>query len=567
MNRIQGVNLLEFRVCELLKMRVLENAKVIAGSGGTQNAINGVTIMESPDIADWLKGGELILTSMHSINHFSEKEKKNVIVQLAQKEVSALGIKIRKTEDKIPQVIIDAGNELNIAIIELPREVPFVDIMYPVMEELFSKQVKKLKYYKEVHDRFTTLALADGGLEAIVTSLELLIGNPVAIYDRDFNCLASTDSSFAQFEVLSKYDDLNNNTGINFSHYKQRVIFSQLNQEEKVQIIIPIHTVNNIKTYLAVTEINKSLGELDYIAMENAATILCLELVKQFSVAQVERKFNNDLIDDLVLGKAGPLDKIYERANLIGLQVKSYYSVVLVNIDSLYKHSGKPDANNHGRLREFEERIHAVILESINAHLPRPVVRTGSNRVIILWEVKGEKHNDREWTGKIKRTCEEIQKRIKKQIKDISLSIGIGGIAKNLEGIAQSYREAQEALDLGKITDGEEVIIAFLELGILRLLCKFNDLSQLSNFIPPSLKKLIEYDQSNKNELLNTLETFLNCNGSTTKTAQALFVHYKTVVYRLERIKDITNLEFDNHEDMLEIQVGLKILKLINKKR
>lgn len=87
----------------------------------------------------------------------------------------------------------------------MPREVPFVDVTYPVMKELFNKQVEKLSYYKEMHDRFTALALADEGLEAITTSLEELIGNPVAIYDRNFNCISCTDSKTIQFISLDKH--------------------------------------------------------------------------------------------------------------------------------------------------------------------------------------------------------------------------------------------------------------------------------------------------------------------------------------------------------------------------
>lgn len=556
---------MELRVSELLKMNVLKDAKITAGIEGIHNIASGVTIMEAPDIADWLKGGELLLTSLYSINSFNEKEQRKLIVQLAQKGVCALAIKIRNTEEEIPRIIIDAGNELNIPIIQLPREVPFVDIMYPVMKELFNKQVEKLSYYKEVHDRFTTLALNDEGLEAIATSLEKLIGNPVAIYDRNFNCITSTDSKIIQFISLDKESAINENMGKNFSYYKERVIFTQANEAEKNQIIIPIQTVNNIKTYLVVAEINKELEELDYIAMENAATILCLELVKQFSVAEVERKFKNDLIDDLISGKISSNDTIYQRANLIGLKLNCYYSIVLINIDGFNKHLSKQDMKDQDKFKEFENRIHTAILDNINIFIPNAIVRIGSNRIIILWDVNKENSSDREWITKIKQTVEKIQKRVKKQIKGISLTVGIGNVGKSVDDISKSYREAEEALELGKITDGEDVITAFSELGILRLLCQFSDLSSLSNFIPTSLTRLIEYDKSNKNDLVNTLETFLKCNGNATKTAQALFVHYKTVMYRLDRIKEITKLDFEDHESMLEAQVGFKILKLLNK--
>ena len=133
---------MELKVSDLLAMEPLKDAEVLGGRNYTHNAIEGVTIMEGPDIAEWIKGGEVILTSLYSIRNFDEKELKEFIAKLAEKRVSALIIKV--SSEEISSQLIEAGEKFRMPIIHLPKEVPFVDVMYPIMGELFNNQVIKL---------------------------------------------------------------------------------------------------------------------------------------------------------------------------------------------------------------------------------------------------------------------------------------------------------------------------------------------------------------------------------------------------------------------------------------
>ncbi|MEH6942556.1 PucR family transcriptional regulator [Bacillus sp. JJ722] len=83
---------------------------------------------------------------------------------------------------------------------------------------------------------------------------------------------------------------------------------------------------------------------------------------------------------------------------------------------------------------------------------------------------------------------------------------------------------------------------------------------QLLELIPHKLKKI------QKPELLETLKTYLYHNQKLKETADALFVHYKTVSYRLDKIKKISNIRFDNPEEILQINIGLRILQIIDKR-
>ena len=92
---------------------------------------------------------------------------------------------------------------------------------------------------------------------------------------------------------------------------------------------------------------------------------------------------------------------------------------------------------------------------------------------------------------------------------------------------------------------------------------KVDDMTELERCIPETLKKLYLYDDEHKGELITTLQMYLRNNQSIKKTAGAMFVHYRTISYRLEKIKQISGINFDNANEVLAVSNGLIIYKML----
>ncbi|WP_150284312.1 PucR family transcriptional regulator ligand-binding domain-containing protein [Rummeliibacillus sp. TYF-LIM-RU47] len=553
---------MEFKVSDLLNLAPLQNAIVLGGERFLNNDVSGITIMEGPDIVEWIKGGEVILTSLYSIRSFNDKEQIEFIESLARKKVSALVIKNLDTDISNP--LVGAAEQLGMPVIQMSKEIPFIDVMYPVMGELFNRQVKKLQYYKEIHDRFTEISLADKGIDSIIATLSDLIGNPVALFDRNFHCIVSTVPYLETFELVEKVHFYEETINIKYPHYRQIVKYQEIPNQKSHQIVVPLETINHIKTYLLIGEINKSLEELDFIAVENSANALSLELVKQFAVSEVEKKFKNDLVDELISGKIRSMQSIYEKANVISWDFEGSFVAVLFKIHPLTETSYSKESNKSNLL----DRSHAALYDAVNHYLPGGIITNKGNMVTVLWKVKKKnEHDDKSWRKGVQKTAANIQHIIEKQIQDVAVQVGIGNVAESIIEISKSYKEAQDALDVGEKLNGQKSITAFAELGIFRLLSQFDDPQVLTQFIPQSLQRLLEYPQSNRTDLLITLQTFLECQQNASKTAKVLFIHYKSVMYRLDRIKEITGINFDDSEETLSVQVGLKIINFLKRER
>lgn len=553
---------MDYTVEDLLTLEACKDATFIGHKDELSNKISGITVIDSPDISAWIKGGEIIVTSFFPIRGFSDKEMEVWMNDLANKEISALIAKPRQAFKDIPEIVLEVCKRRSIPIIKIPENIAFIEITYPVMGQLFNQQVEKLKYFKEIHSRFTELSLQNVGSDVIVKTLEELIGNPVTIYNESFQKIASTNSDVELFYDLDKRQVEETNLDTKFPFYRRTVVFPKLQERECEQILVPIKTINQTKINLVVSAVNKEVLEYDFIAIENAATALSLELVKQIAISEVEKKFKNDLIDDLISGKIKSKNTIYDRAAITQFDVEAKYAVVIFNLKLLkpIKYKEK-NIDRHQILQKHYEHL----ANSIDFYLSGAIIRDRVDEIIVLWKVNPKSDVHHTDINKIKQTVKHIRGKFKETIKDYAVQVGIGNIAKSTLNLAQSYNEAQDTLNIGQNSNKEDFIISFNDLGIYRMLYKFDDMNQLKDFIPASLQKLLDYRKSNKDALIETLNVFLQCQQNIAKSAQLLYVHYKTVTYRLERIKEITGMNLDDPEEMLSVQVGLRIIDVIER--
>ena len=139
--------------------------------------------------------------------------------------------------------------------------------------------------------------------------------------------------------------------------------------------------------------------------------------------------------------------------------------------------------------------------------------------------------------------------------------IGIGTVAEHLRSLADSYKEAQTAIDVGKVFDTEKSIINYENLGIGRLIYQ----------LPTTLCEIYLSEVFKKNsidsldqETLFTINKFFENNLNVSETSRKLFVHRNTLVYRLEKIKKLTGLDLRQFDHAIVFKVALMVRKYLS---
>ena len=143
----------------------------------------------------------------------------------------------------------------------------------------------------------------------------------------------------------------------------------------------------------------------------------------------------------------------------------------------------------------------------------------------------------------------------------IKAVVGIGTPISNVKDLATSFKEAQIALEVGKVFDTEKTIVSYNNLGIARLIYQLP-----TTLCEMFLKEVFKRGsiESLDHETLFTIQRFFENNLNVSETSRKLFVHRNTLVYRLEKIKKITGLDLREFEDAIVFKVALMVKKYLS---
>ena len=143
----------------------------------------------------------------------------------------------------------------------------------------------------------------------------------------------------------------------------------------------------------------------------------------------------------------------------------------------------------------------------------------------------------------------------------IKTVIGIGTVVSRLQELADAYKEAQTAIDVGKVFDTEKSVINYENLGIGRLIYQLP--TTLCDIFLSEVFKKNSIDSLDQ-ETLFTINKFFENNLNVSETSRKLFVHRNTLVYRLEKIKKLTGLDLRQFDHAIVFKVALMVRKYLS---
>jgi len=160
---------------------------------------------------------------------------------------------------------------------------------------------------------------------------------------------------------------------------------------------------------------------------------------------------------------------------------------------------------------------------------------------------------------RLDKIAQQIQETLQNEL-NIQTVVGIGTVVNNIRDLARSYKEAQLAIEVGKVFDVERSVNNYENLGIGRLIYQ----------LPTTLCEMFLQEVFKKNpidaldqETLFTINKFFENNLNVSETARKLFVHRNTLVYRLEKIKKLTGLDLREFDDAITFKVALMVKKYL----
>lgn len=141
------------------------------------------------------------------------------------------------------------------------------------------------------------------------------------------------------------------------------------------------------------------------------------------------------------------------------------------------------------------------------------------------------------------------------------VNVGIGTIVNNIKELSRSFKEAQMAIEVGKVFDTNESIMSYDNLGIARLIYNLPT-TPCETFLKEVFKR--GSIESLDHETLFTIQKFFENNLNVSETSRKLFVHRNTLVYRLEKIKKLTGLDLREFDHAIIFKIALMVKRYLS---
>jgi purine catabolism regulator len=440
-----------------------------------------------------------------------------------------------------------------------------------VQRDLLLTQIEIYERVQEIHNALSRTMIAGKGLDDIAAVLANLVHNPIVIENDRFEVLAwhndGAEPDLVRQDVLE--------AGRVPSHVLEVLarhgVLQRISTESRPFRVSPIHQlsmqtrvmapirVGNIRYgHISISESNQPLGELDLMAIEQAATLVALQFSMQQTIRERGQRLEENLVYDILFSQDQTETVIRQRASFLGYSSAPYYVIVLIDVDdfsSVIERERWDEPVVHSIKESLAQRVRGSL-----ASKERPaLMASGGDAFIVLYPL----HED-ESLDNVRGYAQRMQKELSDADPRLTFSVGIGRICDNMRDLFHSHRDAQSAVSAGRIARGGNSIAIYNELGIFSLLAHSKDKTLLSAHLERTVGHLIEYDAERGTELVKTLRVYLHNGGNKTQTASNLFVHLNTVKYRLRKISELTGADLDNSDDVLNLHVGLKIAEMNN---
>src|SRR6478609_1978165 len=506
-------------VGEALQLQIFTGAEsaVAAGADHLDNIIKWVHSTEIPDIAQFLGGGELLLTAGYGFGK-SEPEQRAFVRSIADAGIAALGVEIAgRVFSRLPDAVIDEANTHGLPVIAFGREVPFVEVARQVHNCLVDLRIKELMEEEIATAAFTDLLLQGEDYSAMVAELARRLGHPIVLEDRAHQTRAyygRTDRADLVVQDWTQHSrqlhDPDSSTGC---------------------VREPVVLMGEMWGYLHVLH-TEPLSSSDIYAVGRGTAAIAITLLSEQVRGARRSQRDSALISRLMLGDISG-DGFVDRAIRLGRDVRGRSFLAVV--------AGSGDPETPFGETELSQRLAGVGASAI-------VADTGDRTVAIiaLPPRKGEKVIIDVLQGQAGR-------------------FGVSRVvpAKQLRLAVQ---QSTNAYDVAGVSGTHDRVVRFDDLGVLRLLVALAQGPELASYVEDELGKVLEHDAKAANKLFPTLQVFLECDGRKSEAAERLFVQRRTLYYRLERLHTLLGLSLDDPAVRLRLMVAVRGLDLLNQR-
>ena len=516
-------------------------------SGSLDTTFDWVRVITSEtEITERVSSGELVLIAPQVYENDADPNRTitQVVARLIQLRVRAFCVM-----GVVSVVALEDALRTGMTVICLPKNAAMETVERLALRLLTEQQSRVEKYEKELQQAISVPGSSYQNLVSLVAILANLIERPIVLHDIHYMRLTHAFPKNLVPPLVRWREHLvlleNDRPSGQLSPNHQWGI-DVMENDDILQISIASET--ETLGYLSIVKSAAQLDELAPMILKRAAQ-LCGQLLNKYYVSA----FNDERADNWItewLNTSPPNDMLISaHAEQLGFKTEQTYVVMVLRWQS-----GAISMRRPITIDQFTSFVsNDTQTRRINA-----IVGQYMDRIVLFLPLEQAQH-----TGRMKQYATTICNNLAEHFGGIVVG-GVGRPAEGLSNLRQSFDEAERAHILAMQLWNSTQTKFFGDLRLSELILSIGDVDRIERFCQDWLHSILSYDQESRSDLLMTMAAYFENNGNMAATAKQLNVHRNTLVYRLNRIAEITQLDMDDADVQLNLHMAIKAYELLS---
>jgi len=526
----------------LLRLALPLNTTI--ATGDPETPVSWAITIRATDLPE-IYGGELAIVAVDMLqNMHKQVSPARVIEQLAQAKVAAIAI-----VGTVSQTAIALAQELDIVLLLLPEDTAFTGVERAVNKAILNQSAQLAERAIEIQRKLTRLAAENRDLNSLLQVMARATAKAMVVHDDAGVMIAQAYPSVGRRGTSGRalmqnmpYSAFQKWLSTEAPATQGSIVHSPIGHTTALQV------EKRIAGFLSYVTGDDGLDDLDRMVLTSGADVCALELAKNRAIASAVEQARGDWIQMWLSGAPTDGDLLATRAQQSGFDPNGLYVVALFRA-----------LTDSGQSLPIEALVSLVRDDMLRRQLDGAVGQY-IDAIVALYPLESVSS-----TPRVRTMIEELRAQLALRTPSGLVAAGISRPYDGLRNLREAYREAKDSVNIAQELGENDDTTFYGDLKLYQLLLalKERNLEHLQHFFHETLVPLVEHDERKQSELVRTLEGFFAANGNLAQAAKDLDVHRNTLVYRLDKISELTDIDLNDPDNRLLLHLALKVQRVL----
>ncbi|WP_174534810.1 PucR family transcriptional regulator [Micromonospora chalcea] len=527
-------------VRDVLELPALQQAgpRVVAGRDRLDAPVRWVHVAEIPEIADLLRGGELVLTTGIGLPPDDDGLRRWIDGLAA---VGAAGVVVelgRRFGGTLPAALVEQARSRNLPLVALQREMRFVAVTEVVHSVIVEEQTADLLAKDEIHRIFTELSVEGAEPRQVLREVTRLSRRPAVLENLSHQVLAYETGPLSAEELLDRWE----------TRSRAVEVPSGTGYEPRSGWLVTGVEARGNRWGRLVLLCDQEPPARTSVLLERAASTIALNQLVARDDSSVERQARSSLLRSIVNHSASTRDVALRARGLgVALEQRRLLGVVVRR-----RRPGLgPGVEMNARRRELLDAVETAVRDCGLAALAGDVDGLGGAEVTVLVALTDAESDEAALAGlSTALTRAGLQA-------GSDVVVAAGSVVRSLDLARRSLIEAAQVADATAHTAEPRPFYRLLDVRLRGLLYLLRDDVRLQTFVERELGPLLSYDERHGTNHVALLEAYLVEGRNKRRAAEEMSLSRSALYQRLQLIERVLGVDLDSSERRLSLHVAL----------